>query len=494
MELVNAHTTLPTQRLYIDGEYVDATSGETFQTINPATNRVICDVQQAGDDDVDRAVASARKGFVEWSRMPALERSRILTRAASILRERNDEIAHLETLDTGRPLSETAADDVRYAAKVLDYYAGLAQTLHGEHYDFPPDAFAVVRREPLGVCAGIGAWNYSIGIAMMKSAPALVCGNAMILKPAELSPLATPKLAEAFSDAGLPQGVFNVIQGDGRTGQLLSRHPDIARISFTGEGGTARKVLSDAASTLKQVTLELGGKSPIIVFADADFDSAVNGALVGNFYSAGEVCCAGTRVFVERPIYDRFVAQLAPRVAAMKVGDPFNIETQVGPLISKTHLERVLGYIEMASESAAIHVVGGQRPDDPELQEGNYVAPAIFCDCRDGMQFVRDEIFGPLMSVLVFDEEDEALRRANDTTYGLAGAVFTSDFARAHRVANALEAGTVWINHYNSGPPAVPFGGIKQSGYGRENGLAALDQYTQTKTIYASMSAMERYY
>jgi len=317
MNLVSADTTLPTQKLYIGGEYVDAASGETFPTINPATNRVICDVQHAGADDVDRAVESAKKGFAEWSRTSAVERSRILMRAAAILRERNDEIAYLETLDTSRPLSETTTDDVIYAAKILEYYAGLAQMLHGEHYDLGPAAFGVVRREPLGVCAGIGTWNYSIGIAMMKAAPALACGNLMILKPADLSPLTSPRLAEAFTEAGLPSGVFNVIQGDGRTGRLLGRHNGIAKISFTGGLDAARKVMADAASTLKDVTFELGGNSPLIVFADADFDSAVNAALSGNFYSAGQVCVSGTRVFVHRPIYERFVAQLAPRVSAM---------------------------------------------------------------------------------------------------------------------------------------------------------------------------------
>jgi len=494
VDLVNAATTLPSQRLYIGGEYTDATSGEVFETINPATNRVICEVQQAGADDVDRAVASAKKGFEKWSRTPAVERSRVLMRVAAILRERNVELAYIETLDAGRPLSETTADDVLYAAKILEYYAGLAQALHGEHYDFPPNAFAIVRREPLGVCAGIGAWNYPIGIATMKAAPALACGNSMILKPSELSPLTTLRLAESFTDAGVPAGVLNVVQGDGRTGQLLSRHPGIAKISFTGEGTTGRRVMADAASTLKKVTLELGGKSPILVFSDADFDSAVNAALAGNFYSAGQLCCTGTRVFVQRPYYDRFVAHLVPRVAAIKVGDPFNIETQVGPLISREHLERVLSYVQMAGASSATHVVGGQRPDDPELRDGNYLTPAVFCDCADDMQFVREEIFGPVMSVLAFDDEEEALRRANDTDYGLAGAVFTSDFTRAHRVANALQAGTVWINHYNSGPPPLPFGGMKQSGIGRENGLAAIEHYTQTKTIYAGMTPMERYY
>lgn len=494
MTLVNAKTTLPTQQLWIDGEYVDATSGETFTTINPATNTVIAEVQQANQDDVDRAVVAAREGFAVWSQMPAMERTRILLKAVAILRERNDELAYLETLDTGKPLSETTTEDIVTGADVIEFYAGLISSIHGQHFDFPPSAFAIIRREPLGVCAGIGAWNYPIQIAMWKSAPALACGNAFIFKPAELTPLTALKLAEIYHEAGVPPGVFNVVQGDGRVGQMLSRHPGIDKISLTGEVGTGKKVMADAATTLKEVTLELGGKSPIIVFDDADLDSAVNAALVANFYSAGEVCSNGTRVFVQRSMYEAFVEKLAPRANAIKVGDPFDPEVMIGPLISKEHHEKVMSYMDIANASGARRLCGGVLPDDASLADGNYVTPAIFADCEDDMTFVKEEVFGPLMAVLVFDDEDEALRRANDTEYGLSGAVFTSDFARAHRVANQIQAGSVWINDYNALPASIPFGGYKQSGVGRENGITTLEHFTQQKTIYANMDSFPAYY
>lgn len=494
MTFASASTTLPIQRLWIDGRYVDATSGETFATVNPATNTVIAEVQQASQSDVDAAVAAARKGFAEWSQMPAMERTRILLRAVAILRERNDELGHLETLDTGKPLSETLTEDIVTGADVIEFYAGLISSLHGQHFDFPPSAFAIIRREPLGVCAGIGAWNYPMQIAMWKSAPALACGNAFVFKPAELTPLTALKLAEIYHEAGVPPGVFNVVQGDGSVGQMLSRHPGIDKISLTGEVGTGKMVMADAASTLKEVTLELGGKSPIIVFDDADLDSAVNAALVANFYSAGEVCSNGTRVFVQRGLYDEFVDRLAPRAEAISVGDPFDPDVAIGPLISAEHHQRVMNYMDIAMASGARHLCGGVRPDDPALADGNFVTPAIFADCEDDMTFVKEEVFGPLMAVLPFDDEDEVLRRANDTHYGLSGAVFTSDFARAHRVANQIEAGSVWINDYNALPASIPFGGYKQSGLGRENGLTTLEHFTQHKTIYANLDSFPAYY
>ncbi len=486
-EPIHADTTLPTQRLFIGGEFVDATSGETFDTVNPATNRVIAVVEQASESDVDRAVAAARSGFEAWSTMPAVERGRILRRAADLLRARNDELAHLETLDTGKPLSETLEIDIATGADVIEYYAGLAQMLHGDHIDLPPTSFAIVRREPLGVCAGIGAWNYPMQIAMWKSAPALACGNAFVFKPAELTPLTALRLAETYRDAGVPAGVFNVVQGDHRVGQMLSRHPGIDKISLTGEVGTGKLVMADAASTLKEVTLELGGKSPIIAFDDAGVDNVVNVALAANFYSAGQVCSNGTRVFVQRGIYDEVVERLAPRAEAMKIGDPFDRSVVLGPLISREHHGRVMAYMAIAMASGARHLCGGRVPDDPALADGNFVTPAIFADCDDDMQFVKEEVFGPLMAVLPFDTEDEVVARANATDYGLSGAVFTKDFARAHRVANALQAGSVWINDYNVTPPEVPFGGYKQSGVGRENGLATIEHFTQLKTIYATL-------
>ncbi|WP_192035635.1 betaine-aldehyde dehydrogenase [Halomonas sp. YLGW01] len=490
-----ADTTLPLQRLHIAGRYVDASSQEVFDTVNPATNEVICQVQQAGEADVNHAVAAAQEAFKTWSRTPAVERGNILRRAAQLLRERNDELAELETLDTGKPIQETREVDIITGAEVLEYYAGLAQSLHGDHIDLPPEAFAMMRREPLGVCAGIGAWNYPIQIAMWKAGPALACGNTMVFKPAELTPLTTLKLAEIFAEAGLPAGVFNVVQGDGRTGQLLSRHPGVAKVTLTGEAETGKLVMADAAtSSLKHVTFELGGKSPLIIFDDADMESAVNAALFANFFSAGEVCSNGTRVFVQRGIYDAFVAQLRPRVEQMRIGDPFDPETQVGALISRSHLDKVMSYIEDANAGEAVHVVGGERLTDGPLGRGNFVMPAIYADCRDDMRFVREEIFGPVMAVLPFDDEAEVLERANDTRYGLSGAVFTQDFARAHRVAHEIQAGSVWINDYNALPPEIPFGGYKHSGLGRENGLQAIETYTQIKTIYANLGKVPRVY
>ena len=491
---INSRANLPEQKLFIGGEYADADSGEHFESVNPSTNGVICRVQQAGESDVNRAVASAKAAFEVWSATPASERARVLLRAAEILRSRNDELAELETLDTGKPIAETRAIDIITGAEVLEYYAGLAPSIHGDHIDHPPSAFSIVRREPLGVCAGIGAWNYPMQIAMWKSAPALACGNAMIFKPAEITPLSALKLAEIYSEAGLPKGAFNVVQGDGRVGRMLSLHPQIAKVSLTGEAGTGKKVMADAASTLKHVTFELGGKSPLIIFADADLESAISAALSANFFSSGQVCSNATRVFVEDSICDEFIAKIKPRVEAMKLGDPFDSATQVGPLISRGHWEKVMSYIHSAHASGATHIVGGERPGNPELEKGNYVTPAIFSDCEDDMKFVREEIFGPVMSVLRFQSEEEVLKRANATDYGLSGGVFTSDFARAHRVARAIQAGTVWINDYNTTPPEVPFGGVKHSGLGRENGMQTIEHYTQLKTIYANLGKFPAYY
>ncbi len=484
--------TFPEQRLYIGGRYVDAKSGKAFETLNPATNEVICTVQEAGADDVDAAVAAAREGFAEWSRKSGAERGRILMEAVRLLRGRNDALAELEVLDTGKPIAEARAVDIATGADVIEYYAGLAPTLHGEHIDLPPTAFAYTRREPLGVCAGIGAWNYPIQIACWKSGPALACGNAMIFKPAELTPLSALKLAEIYTEAGVPDGAFNVVQGATATGRLLTRHPGIAKISLTGEASTGKAVMADAATTLKKLTLELGGKSPLIVFADCDLDNAVSAALNANFYTQGEVCSHGTRVFVEAPIHRAFMDKLVPRVAGLNVGDPMDPETQVGALISRAHMDRVMGYIEAGRRSNAHLVIGGERPDG--LAHGNFVTPAVFDSCTDDMVFVREEIFGPVMAVLPFTGEDEVVARANDTDYGLAAGVFTSSLQRAHRVAARLEAGTVWINAYNLTPAEIPFGGYKHSGLGRENGRITVEHYTQLKTVYVEMGDVETTY
>lgn len=478
--------TLPDQKLYIGGEYVDALSGDSFETLNSATGEVLCRVQKAGAADVDRAVAAAQKGFAAWSAMTGAARGRILMEAVRLLRARNRALAELEVRDTGKPIQEAEAVDVASGADCLEYFAGLAASLHGEHIDLGT-SFAYTRREPLGVCAGIGAWNYPIQIACWKSAPALACGNAMIFKPAELTPLTALKLAEIYTEAGVPPGVFNVVQGFGDTGQMLTRHPGIAKVSLTGEVGTGKRVMADAAQTLKYVTLELGGKSPLIVFADADLDNAVSGALLANFYTQGEVCSNGTRVFVHASVHDAFMDRLLTRTAKMRIGDPMDPETHVGALISREHMEKVLGYIETGKAEGAKLAIGGKRPDDPALANGFFVEPTVFDGCRDDMAIAREEIFGPVMTVLTFTEEDEVVARANDTPYGLSAGIFTRDLARAHRVIARLQAGTCWINTYNVTPIEMPFGGYKQSGIGRENGRAAIEHYTQLKSVYVEL-------
>lgn len=482
-----------TWRLYIDGGYVDATSSETFDSINPATGEVLTTVQQAADADVDRAVTSSRAAFESWSAMSGAHRGRILNNAARILRERNKELAELEVLDTGKPIQEAIEVDVLSAADAIEFYAGLAASLHGDHYDLG-DSFAYTRREPLGVCVGIGAWNYPIQIAGWKSAPALACGNTMIYKPAELTPITASKLAEVYTEAGVPDGVFNVVQGDGRVGAMLTGHGGVAKVSLTGEVSTGKKVMQNAAGTLKNITLELGGKSPMIIFSDADLDNAASAALLGNFYTQGEVCSNGTRVFVQREIYGEFLDRLKSRVGKIKVGDPMDPETHVGALITPEHMAKVLGYIEAGKAAGATLIAGGGRVTDPALAGGNFVEPTIFADAADAMSIATDEIFGPVMTVLPFDGEDEVIARANNTHYGLAAGVFTRDVQRAHRVVAKLEAGTIWINNYNITPVEIPFGGYKQSGIGRENGLTTIDHYTQLKTVYVEGGDVEAPY
>lgn len=485
--------TLPRHANHIGGQYRPI-GGATFETRNPATGELLAEIEIAGEAEVDAAVAIARKGQKLWAAKTGAERGRILKRAAELLRARNDELARLETLDTGKPIQETLVVDVASGADCIEYYAGLAAGLSGEHVDLGPTAFGYTRREPLGIVAGIGAWNYPLQIACWKSAPALACGNAMLFKPAELTPLTALKLAEIYAEAGVPEGVFNVVQGFAETGRLLTRHPGIAKVSLTGEVGTGKKVMVDAAGTLKYVTLELGGKSPLIVFDDADLDDAVSGALLANFYSAGEVCSNGTRVFVHEKVRPAFLEKLVARVEKMVVGDPLDPATQVGALISPDHMEKVLSYIARGKAEGAKLLVGGARVTANGLDKGAFVAPTVFDGCSDAMSIVREEIFGPVMAVLSFTDEDEVIARANDTDFGLAAGVFTKDLARGHRVIAQLEAGTCWINHYNITPIELPFGGAKQSGLGRENGKAAIEHYTQLKSVYVNLGHVEAPY
>jgi len=435
--------TFPDQLLYIGGRYVPSQGGTTFEVIDPANG------------------------------------------AVALLRERNDALAALESRNTGKPLSETTAVDIVTGADVLEYYAGVMHGLEGSQVPLRDSSFFYTRQEPLGVVGAIGAWNYPIQIALWKAAPALAAGNAMIFKPSEVTPLTALKLAEIFTEAGLPDGVFNVLPGDGAgVGSALTEHPGIEKISFTGGTSTGRKVMASASSsTLKEVTMELGGKSPLIVCADADLDLAADVAMMANFYSAGQVCTNGTRVFVPRTRLAAFEGKLLDRVARIRIGDPLASDTTFGPLVSAAHMHRVLEHIASGRAEGARLVCGGERLTDGALAKGCYVAPTIFSDCRDDMRIVREEIFGPVMSLLAYDDEEQAVRRANDTDYGLAAGVVTPDLARAHRLIHQLEAGICWINCWGESPAQMPVGGYKQSGVGRENGLATLRAYTRTKSI-----------
>lgn len=473
---------------YIHGRYVTSTTGETFDTYNPATGELLATVDLAGGKELQAAIDSAKEGQRVWAAMSGIERGRILKRAADLLREQNDDIAKLEVLDTGKPLQEALVVDIQTGADVIEYYAGLADKIQGDFQDLDADSFYYTRREPLGICAGIGAWNYPIQIACWKSGPALAAGNAMIFKPSEETPLTAYKLAEVFTQAGLPDGVFNVVQGDARTGQLITNHPEIDKVSFTGEVGTGKKVMAAAASSLKEVTMELGGKSPLIVFPDMPIDQAVSGAMLANFYTQGEVCTNGTRVFVHEDMLEAFNAELKQRTEAMIIGDPMDMDTQVGSLIHKDHMEKVLGYVAAAKEAGATLLCGGERYTENGCENGAFVKPTVFIDCTDEMPQVRDEIFGPVMSVLSFKDEDEVIQRANNTKYGLAAGVFTKDISRAHRVIKQLEAGICWINTWGASPAEMPVGGYKESGIGRENGLATLHAYTQVKSVLVSMT------
>ncbi|WON77366.1 betaine-aldehyde dehydrogenase [Serratia sp. UGAL515B_01] len=479
----------PMQRLYIDGQLTDASGSETFHTINPANGEILAEVQRANEADVERAVVSAERGQKIWAAMTGTERSRILLRAVEILRQRNDELALLETLDTGKAYSETSVVDVVTGADVLEYYAGLADALEGGQYPLRDTSFFYTRREPLGVTAGIGAWNYPIQIALWKSAPALAAGNAMIFKPSEVTPLSVLKLAEIYTEAGLPNGVFNVLQGAGRyVGQLLAEHPRIEKISFTGGIETGKKVMaSAAASSLKEVTMELGGKSPLLILADADIELAADIAMMANFYSAGQVCTNGTRVFVHRSQKAALEQALVTRVKRIRLGDPMDPHTNFGPQVSFQHMENVLSHIESGKAEGARLLCGGARETSGAFAQGAYVQPTIFTDCEDHHTIVKEEIFGPVMSILTYDDEQEAIARANNTQFGLAAGVVTRDLAKAHRTIHQLEAGICWINTWGESPAQMPVGGYKQSGVGRENGISSLAHYTRIKSVQVEL-------
>lgn len=476
---------------YIHGQYLSNGTGETFEVINPATGQISYLVEVANDEIKQAAIASAKQGFAVWSKMTAMERSRILQKAVALLREQNDVLAAIEVLDTGKPWQEASVVDVVTGADAIEFFAGLAPSIEGNQQPVGDD-FYYTRREPLGICAGIGAWNYPLQIACWKAAPALACGNVMVFKPSEETPLGALKLAEIFTQAGVPDGVFNVVQGDGRVGAWLTLHDEIAKVSFTGEVGTGTKVMAAAATTLKEVTMELGGKSPLIIFDDADVDNAVSAAMLANFYTQGEICTNGTRVFVQKGIYPRFIQKLVERTQNNIVcGDPMDEATNFGALISQAHQQKVLEFVEQGKSQGATLLAGGHALTPENAPNGYFVAPTIFTDCSDEMSIVKEEIFGPVMSVLTFDDEAEVIARANDTHLGLAAGVFTQDITRAHRVIHQMQAGICWINAYGASPSEMPVGGYKMSGIGRENGSETLKAYTQIKAVYVGMTTLE---
>ncbi|ABV86335.1 betaine-aldehyde dehydrogenase [Shewanella pealeana] len=476
---------------YIHGKALKNTTGETFEVINPANGEVSYLVEVADQTIQQAAIESAKAGFDTWSKMTAMERSRILLKAVALLRERNDELAAVEVQDTGKPWQEASVVDVVTGADSIEFFAGLAPSIEGNQQTVGDD-FYYTRREPLGICAGIGAWNYPLQIACWKSAPALACGNVMIFKPSEETPLGALKLAEIFTQAGVPDGVFNVVQGDGRVGAWLTNNDKIAKVSFTGEVGTGKKVMAAAASSLKEVTMELGGKSPLIIFNDADIDNAVSAAMLGNFYTQGEICTNATRVFVQQDIYPQFIEKLVNRTQNNIVcGDPMDPATNFGALISKAHQDKVLSYIEIGKKEGAELLIGGHALTPENSPNGYFVAPTVFGNCTDEMTLSKEEIFGPVMSVLPFSDEQEVVRRANDTRLGLAAGVFTQDITRAHRVIHQMQAGICWINAYGASPAEMPVGGYKMSGIGRENGSETLKAYTQIKAVYVGMQPLE---
>ena len=422
--------------------------------------------------------------------MTGTERGRVLRRAADIMRERNHELSVIETHDTGKPMQETLVADATSGADALEYFGGMAATLTGEHIPLGGGDFVYTVRQPRGVCVGIGAWNYPTQIACWKGAPALACGNTMIFKPSETTPLSALEVAEILTEAGAPKGVYNVVQGYGPVGAALVNDPRVAKVSLTGSVPTGRKVYAAAASHMKHVTMELGGKSPMIVFEDADIENAVSGAILANFYSTGQVCSNGTRVFVHKNIRDAFLKRLCERLETVQAGDPMDESVNYGPMVSESQMNIVLGYIEKGKTEGATLVYGGERFGD----RGYYLQPTVFADVTDDMTIAREEIFGPVLSVLDFEDEASVIARANDTEFGLAAGVFTQDLTRAHRVIAQLEAGTCYINTYNLAPVEAPFGGTKASGVGRENSKEAIHHYSEVKTVYVSMNDVEAPY
>ncbi len=472
--------------LFIDNEWSAAGSGDRFPVINPATEEVIAEVAEAGPEDVDRAVAAARRCFESdaWQQLSARERGKLLARAAGLLEERLRDVAKLETLHNGKLLFESKID-ISMCIETLRYYAGWCDKITGSTLPVSPEFFAYTLREPVGVVGAIVPWNFPLNLACWKFAPALAAGCTVVLKPAHETPLTALAMAEVFQEAGLPAGAFNVIPGRGSVaGQALVKHPEVDKIAFTGSTEVGQQIMREAAGTVKRVTLELGGKSPNVIFADADLKAAVRGAQTGIFYGKGEVCAAGSRLLVEKTVHDEVVEQLAARARKLVPGDPLDKNTRLGAIVSKQQQESVLSYIESGKAEATL-VAGGRATS--VNGKGYFVEATVFDDAKPGMKIVDEEIFGPVLAVMTFEDMDEGIQLANHTMYGLAAGIWTRDIQKAHRVARKIRAGTVWINTYNYYDPAAPFGGYKASGYGRDLGREAIENYLETKTVWVGL-------
>ncbi|MEK7865899.1 MAG: aldehyde dehydrogenase family protein [Planctomycetota bacterium] len=480
----------PQYDLYLNGAWVPSATGETFETLNPATEQVISRVAAAGERDVDAAVKAARAAFDagKWTQLSASDRGKALLRIAEGIRKNLDELAFLETIDAGKTIGETKNIEVPLAAELFEYYAGWATKITGETIPVRGNYLAYTLREPIGVCAAIVPWNFPLLMAVWKIAPALAAGNVMIVKPSEFTPLSLLKLAEIVHEAGLPPGVFQVLPGFGPSaGAALVRHPGVDKIAFTGSTATGQTVMREAAATLKRVSLELGGKSPNIVLEDADPEAAARGAIAGIFYNKGEVCAAGSRLFVPEKLHDAVMEKVVERAKKLVPGDPLDPKTRFGAIASKPQLEKVLGYIQTGKAEGAKCVTGGERAKVGD-GKGYFVQPTVFDGATNQMRIAREEIFGPVLTAITYKDLDEVIALANDSPYGLAAAVFTRDVKKAHVVARRLKAGTVWVNTYNIYDPALPFGGVKQSGFGRELGSAAIDNYTELKSVCVDLN------
>jgi betaine-aldehyde dehydrogenase len=478
-------------QLFIDGQWVDSESGKTFKTPNPATGETLAEVAEADKADIDKAVVAARRAFEgKWSKMSARDRGRLLYKLSQLIEQNAAELAALETADNGKPFKESLYVDLPQVVENFEYFAGWATKIEGETIPVPGKMFNYTLREPIGVCGQIIPWNFPLLMAAWKLAPALAAGNTVVLKPAEQTPVGAMELAKLIQEAGFPEGVVNIVPGYGETaGAALAAHPGIDKVAFTGSTEVGKMIAKAAADNLTKVSLELGGKAPNIVFADSDMDQAVAGAMMGIFYNQGQVCCAGSRLFVEESVKDEFLDKLSEKAGKIAVGDPMDKTTQMGPQVSEEQLNRIKGYVDVARDEGATVLAGGQPPQlEGAFKKGYFFSPTIFSEVKNSMRVAQEEIFGPVVSVISFADEDDLIKQANDTIYGLSAGIWTRDITRAHRFAKEIKAGVVWINTYNMFNAASPFGGYKQSGYGREMGRHALDLYTQVKSVWVDLS------